>query len=158
MPQSNALLFGRPRSSSARPRARALLLDQEDFLAEASTASVVLFRETEGFLLPPREKILPGVSIGVLEELAREMGIALLHRDLTVDDAYSADEILLCSTSPCLLPVVSVDGRKIGTGTAGPVLRQSLAAWSRLVGLDIVAQAQRFSKRDEACVIASAQA
>ena len=132
------------------PGARALLLDQEGFLAEASTASVILFRAAEGFLLPPREKILPGVSAGVLEDLAGEMGVAFLHRDLTVDDVHSADEVILCSTSPCLLPVASLDGRKIGTGAAGPVLQQSLAAWSRLVGLDIVEQAQRFAKRDEA--------
>ncbi|MDA1052838.1 MAG: aminotransferase class IV [Planctomycetota bacterium] len=130
------------------PGARALLLDQENFIAEASTASVVLFRDAEGFLLPPREKILPGVSVGVLEELAREMGIAFLHRDLTVDDVYLAEEVILCSTSPCLLPVVSLDGRPIGTGTVGRVLRQALAAWSSLVGLDIVEQAHRFSKRD----------
>ena len=130
------------------PGARALLLDQEDFIAEASTASVVLFRAAEGFLVPPREKILPGVSVGVLEEIAREMGIAFLHRDLTVDDVHAADEVILCSTSPCLLPVVSLDGRPIGTGTAGTVLRRALAAWSRLVDLDVVAQAARFSKRD----------
>lgn len=129
------------------PGARALLLDQDDFIAEASTASVILFRKSEGFLSPPREKILPGVSVGVLEELARQLGIAFLHRDLTVDDVYSADEVLLCSTSPCLLPVVSVDGRPIGSGTAGEVFQQVVAAWSRLVGLDIAEQANRFAKR-----------
>jgi branched-subunit amino acid aminotransferase/4-amino-4-deoxychorismate lyase len=132
------------------PGARALLLDQEDFIAEASTASVVLFRESEGFLLPPREKILPGVSVGVLEELADEIGIAFLHRDLTVHDAHAADEVITCSTSPCLLPVVSLDSRPIGAGTAGTALKQALEAWSRLVGLDIVEQAKRFSKRDDA--------
>jgi branched-subunit amino acid aminotransferase/4-amino-4-deoxychorismate lyase len=130
------------------PGARALLLDQDDFIAEASTASVILYRATEGFLSPPREKVLPGVSVGVLEELAREMGIAFLHRDLTVDDAYSADEVILCSTSPCLLPVVSLDGRPIGAGVAGTVLRQATAAWSQLVGLDLIEQANRFAKRD----------
>ncbi len=131
------------------PGARALLLDHEGFIAEASTASVVLYRAAEGFLLPPRDKILPGISVGILELLAQEMGVAFVHRDLTVDDAHSADEVILCSTSPCLLPVVSIDGRKIGTGTAGPMSQQSLAAWSRHVGVDIVEQAQRFAKRDE---------
>jgi branched-subunit amino acid aminotransferase/4-amino-4-deoxychorismate lyase len=129
------------------PGARALLLDQDDFIAEASTASVILFHEGEGFLSPPREKILPGVSVGVLEELAREMGIAFLHRDLTVDDVYSSDEVILCSTSPCLLPVVSLDGRPIGAGVAGKVSQQAVAAWSRLAGLDLVEQANRFARR-----------
>lgn len=129
------------------PGARALLLDQDDFIAEASTASVVLFRASEGLLLPPREKILPGISVGVLEVLAQEMGIAFRHRDLTVDDAYSADEIILCSTSPCLLPVVSLDRRPIGRVTAGAIFQQAVAAWSQLVGLDIAAQAQQFAQR-----------
>lgn len=131
------------------PGARALLLDQDDFVAEASTASVILFHAGEGFLSPPREKILPGVSVGVLEELARGMNIAFLHRDLTVDDVYSSDEVILCGTSPCLLPVVSLDGRPIGTGVAGTILRQAIEAWSQLAGLDIVAQANRFAKRTE---------
>ena len=129
------------------PGARALLLDQEEFIAEASTASVILYREAEGFLSPPREKILPGVSVGVLEELAREMGLAFLHRDLTVSDVYSADEVILCSTSPCLLPVVSVDGQSIGAGAAGTVFTQTLAAWSNMVGLDIIKQANQFANR-----------
>ena len=129
------------------PGARALLLDQEGFIAEASTASVILFHEAEGFLSPPREKILPGVSVGVLEELASEMGSAFSHRDLTVDDAYSANEVILCSTSPCLLPVVSVDGRPIGSGTAGEMFQQVVAGWSRLVGLDIAEQARQFARR-----------
>ncbi|MBC8357273.1 MAG: aminotransferase class IV [Planctomycetes bacterium] len=131
------------------PGARALLLDQEGFIAEASTASVILFREAEGFLSPPREKILPGVSVGVLEELAREKGIDLSHRDLTVEDVYASDEVILCSTSPCVLPVVSLDSRPIGAGTAGSVLQQILAAWNRLVGLDIVEQSCKFSRRGD---------
>ena len=129
------------------PGSRALLLDQDDFIAEASTASVILYRDKEGFLSPPREKLLPGVSAGVVEELAHEMGIAFLHRDLTTDDAYATDEVFLCSTSPCLLPVVSIDRRPIGAGVAGTVFQQTVSAWSRLVGLDIVEQANRFAKR-----------
>lgn len=130
------------------PDARALVLDQEGFVAEASTASVILFRDDEGFLSPPREKILPGVSVGVLEELAQAMGLAFSHRDLTVDDVHSADEVILCSTSPCLLPVVSLDGQPIAAGTAGRVLKQSLAAWNGLVALEIAEQARRFARRD----------
>lgn len=108
---------------------------------------MILFQESQGFLSPPREKILPGVSVGVLEEVAHELGIAFSHRDLTVEDAYRADEVILCSTSPCLLPVISLDGRPIGTGFAGAMCQRLTDAWSRLVGLDIVEQANRFARR-----------
>ena len=62
------------------PGARALLLDQDGFVAEASTASVILYRKDQGFLSPPREKVLPGVSVGMLEDIATELGIAFHHR------------------------------------------------------------------------------
>lgn len=130
------------------PGSRALLLDQDDFVAEASTASVILFRRDEGFVSPPREKILPGVSVGVLGELARKMGLDFSHRDLTVDDVHSADEVILCSTSPCVLPVVALDGQTIGSGSPGAVVQQCLEAWSELVACDIVEQAQRFARRE----------
>jgi len=127
--------------------ARALLLDQEGFVTEASTANVVIFRRAEGLVSPPREKILPGVSVAVLEELGKELGVSFCHHPLTVEDVASADEVLLSSTSPCLLPVVSLDGHPIGAGQPGPMLRTALDAWSKLAGLDIVDQARRFAVR-----------
>jgi branched-chain amino acid aminotransferase len=130
-----------------QPGARAMLLDQEGFVAEASTASVVLYRADEGLVAPMQEKVLPSVSVGVLKSLARELDVGFCHRDLTVDDVISADEVFLSSTSPCLLPVVTVDGEQIGSGVPGQIFHRMITAWSRLVDLDIVAQATRFTNR-----------
>ena len=129
------------------PGARALLLDQDGFLAEASTASVILFRAAEGIVAPMAEKVLPSVSVGVLKSLARQLAIEFVHRDITIDDVRSADEVFLSSTSPCVLPVVSVDGSQIGSGVSGPVFRKLIDAWNSLVGLDIAAQSVQFAVR-----------
>jgi branched-subunit amino acid aminotransferase/4-amino-4-deoxychorismate lyase len=131
----------------ADPGARALLLDQEGKVVEASTANVILYRRREGFISPPRERILPGVSIAVLAELARDSGVPFLHRDVTVDDVVGADEVILSSTAPCLLPVVSLNGRPIGSGKPGDAFRRALSAWSDLVGLNIERQAEEFRHR-----------
>ena len=130
-----------------KPGARALLLDQDGFLAEASTASVVLHRPDEGLVAPPAEKTLPSVSVGVLKSLAAEAGIEFQHRDLTLEDVRTADEMFLSSTSPCLLPAVTVDDAPVGDGKPGPVFQQLIDRWSRLVGLKIVDQAVAFSSR-----------
>jgi branched-subunit amino acid aminotransferase/4-amino-4-deoxychorismate lyase len=127
--------------------ARALLLDHDGYLSEASTANVVAYFEQTGLVSPPREKILPGISIAVLGELAAGLGIPLVYRDLTPGELREAEEMLLCSTSPCLLPVVSVDGRPVGRGTPGPIFRRLIEAWSDMVQVDIVAQATRFATR-----------
>lgn len=134
-------------AAQIKPGARALLLDQDGFLAEASTASVVLHRPDEGLVAPPAEKTLPGVSVGVLKSLAAELDIGFRHRDMTPEDIRTADEMFLSSTSPCLLPVVAVDDLPVGDGEPGPIFRRLIGAWSRLVGVDIVDQAVTFSNR-----------
>lgn len=131
-----------------QPGARALLLDHDGFVTEASTASVVTYRRKDGFIAPPKEKILPGVSLAVAKELAQEqLGEALSHRELRRHDVATADEVILCGTTPCLLPVCSLDGKTIADGKPGPMYGKLLGAWSDMVGLDIQAQAARFANR-----------
>ena len=127
--------------------ARALLLDLDEFVTESSTANLVLYRASEGFISPPLEKILHGISLSVLTELAAAAGIAFHYRDITVDDVFAADEALLCSTSPCLWSVVELNGRALGNGKPGPVFTQFLSAWSDLVGIDIAKQTRTFAHR-----------
>lgn len=132
---------------AAQSGARALLLDERGFVTEASTANIVIYRQAEGLISPPKEHILPGVSVAVVAELAATLGLPLVHRDLRVDDVAQADEALLCSTSPCVWSVTSLNGRPIATGAPGPIAARLRAAWSELVGLDLEAQAQRFAQR-----------
>ena len=127
------------------PAARALMVDDHGFVTEASTANLVIYRRDVGFISPPREKILPGVSICTLEELARQLRIPFTFRDITVDDVLQSEESLLSSTSPCLLPVVALNTQPIGSGQPGPVFQQAISAWSQFVGVDIIRQAQQFA-------------
>ncbi len=127
------------------PGARAVMLDHRGFVTEASTANLLIYRANEGIVSPPRASILPGVTVAVLAELAAELSIPWSERDLTIADVSTADEILLCSTSPCVWPVTRFAGNTISRGTAGPMARKLLAAFSQRVGLDIAAQALRKS-------------
>jgi branched-subunit amino acid aminotransferase/4-amino-4-deoxychorismate lyase len=129
------------------PGARAVLLDQEGFVGESTTANVVVYRQDEGLISPPRNRILPGVTLKVTEELATELGIPFRERLFTADELHAADEVLLVSTSICLLPVVQCDDAPIGGGKPGPVYGRLLDAWQTLVGLDIVEQAVRIAAR-----------
>src|SRR5262245_10774808 len=70
--------------------ARALLLDERGFVTEASTANIVAYRADCGLISPPKEHILPGVTVAVLEELAGRLGIAFGHAELTVNDIATA--------------------------------------------------------------------
>ena len=85
--------------------------------------------------------------MAVLEDLAEDLDIACSHRDLTPVDVLTATEVFLTSTSPCLLPVVELNGEPIGQGKPGPMAARFLKAWSGLVGLDLAEQARHFAAR-----------
>lgn len=129
------------------PDARALLLDLDGFVCEASTANVFHYVLGQGCIAPRRTNILPGVSLDVLRELCEKVGLPFTERDVTPDEFMAADEAFLCSTSPCLLPVVAVNGQPIGHGGPGDIFRQLLVAWNEEVGIDIAQQARDFALR-----------
>ena len=130
------------------PAARAILLDQDGMVCEASTANVAIVTKAEGLVSPPPEKVLPGISLTVLSELAEQLGIAVTRRDIRPQELAEADELLLTSTTVCVLPVVRLDGQAIGGGKPGEVYQRILSAWGELVGIDIAGQAAQFAKRD----------
>jgi len=129
------------------PGARALLLDHRGCVTEASTANIVVYQAARGLISPPKEHILPGVTVAVLEELAAAQRIPFLHDELTVSDVAQADEVLLCSTSPCVWSVTRLNGQPISSGQPGPLSLRLRKAWSEMVGLDIEAQALQFARR-----------
>ena len=116
------------------PNARAILLDENGNVNEASTANVVAYFDDEGFVSPPREDILPGISLLYLESLIRKIGKTLTYRELTEKELTDADEILLTSTPFCLLPVAQLDEQKL---TGRSQFNELLAQWSDAVKVDI---------------------
>lgn len=134
-------------AQAADPAARALLLDAEGIVTEASTANLLLHRRGEGFVAPRRGAVLPGVSLAFVRELADRLGEPWREADLVAADVASADEAMLTSTPFAILPVSRLNGRPLGDGDPGPLYHRLLAAWSESVGVPIDEQARRFAGR-----------
>ena len=95
----------------------------------------------------PRTSVLPGISLQVVAELAGRLGLKFEEQPLTPAELAKADEVMLGSTPNCLLPITRLNRHPIGNGHPGPTYQRLLATWNEFVGLDIAAQAQRFSSR-----------
>jgi branched-chain amino acid aminotransferase len=52
---------------------------------------------------------------------------------MTRHDLYVADEIFLSGTAAELIPVIKLDGRSIGAGKPGPVFKNMLERFRRMV-------------------------
>ncbi len=122
------------------PKAFPLLLDMDGNVSESSGANFCIV--SDGVLITPGDDAtLQGVSQATLLELADRLEIPTSVEHIQPYDVYNADEAFLCTTPYCLLPVSRADNRQIGDEVPGPITRRLLAAWSEIVGLDIVDQA-----------------
>jgi branched-chain amino acid aminotransferase group I len=96
----------------------ALMLDIHGFVSETNATNVFLVRR--GALLTPHaDSCLPGITRAVVLQMAREDGIPIEVRNLSLSEVYVADEMFTTGTMGELTPVLNVDGRSIGSGGAG---------------------------------------
>lgn len=112
----------------------ALLLDLNGRVCEATGCNIFTVHGRR--LATPRHDVLHGITRETVAELAQQAGFATEQRDLELYDAYTADELLLCSTAGGVLPVTQLDGRGIGAGQPGPVFQQLRGAYEALIASD----------------------
>ncbi|MFQ5474073.1 MAG: aminotransferase class IV, partial [Dehalococcoidia bacterium] len=109
----------------------AIILNNRGLVADGSAFNVFVVRDG-GLRTPTREDgALPGVTRGAVLELASEAGIAVKETDITQDDLRTADEAFLTNAIAGVMPLVSVDGAKIGNGRPGPLTRRIGAVYER---------------------------
>ena len=73
---------------------------------------------------PRSNYILHGITRDLLIELAGGMGIPVEERAIPLSELYLADEMFFSGTTTEVRPVVEIDGRKVGDGAVGPVVRR----------------------------------
>ena len=101
----------------------AVMLDVRGFIAE--TNATHLFIVAGGRVLTPRLVACPeGITRGAVLELCTTHGLPCEERDLSLTEAYRADEMFCSGTMGELAPVTRVDGRVIGDGRPGAVTRR----------------------------------
>lgn len=133
------LLLADQEVRSQDAEAWAILLDHAGNLAEGLGSNIFFVRDGELFT-PQARFVLPGISRETVMDLATEAQIRVHECDLDLFDAFTADECFLTSTSLCLVPVATINGRQIGDALPGPVTTQLMDAYKRELDFDFVAQ------------------
>jgi branched-chain amino acid aminotransferase group I len=111
----------------------AVMLDLNGFVSETNATNLFLVRR--GVLLTPHaDSCLPGITRGVVMQLAQTNGLPLSERNITLAEVYSADELFTTGTMGELAPVLAVDGRIIGNGLVGPVTRRFQTLYRQQAG------------------------
>jgi len=108
----------------------AWFVDDLGFVTEGSSTNAWIVDE-EGVLRTrdTNANILRGVTRKNLIEIAAEAGVPVSPRPFTVEEAKQAREAFITAASTFVMPVVEVDGAKIGDGAPGPVAKRLRALY-----------------------------
>jgi branched-chain amino acid aminotransferase len=120
----------------------AVLLDNRGFIAETNATHLFMVFPGNVYdpsggagatLATPTTAACPeGITRATVLRLASSSGIARAEGDYTLPQLYNASEAFVTGTMGGLAPVLSVDGRTIGDGTAGPVTKQLTELYANL--------------------------
>jgi len=94
---------------------------REGYLTEAASSNVWIVKNGKLHAPPLNNLILEGIRYGLIEEICAAQGIAFEARQISRDEVFDADEILLSSATKEILAVTTIDGHTVGNGVPGPI-------------------------------------
>ena len=102
----------------------AWFVDGEGMVTEGSSSNAWIVTEDGTIVTRPAEHgILRGITRTVVLEVAAQQGLRVEARGFSVKEAKAAREAFLTAASQIVMPVVAIDGAKVGNGAPGPVAR-----------------------------------
>ena len=109
------------------------MLNHKGEVAECTGDNIFIVKNGELHTPSVDAGILEGITRDAVMELARAAGIKVVERAMDRHDIYTADECFLTGTAAEVIPVVECDGRPIGTGKPGPITKDLLERFHKLV-------------------------
>lgn len=111
----------------------ALILDGRGFICEATGENIFIIKDGKIITPPPSSGALPGVTSGVVKDIAEKLNYPVVEREITPNELYGADEAFLTGTGAEIMPIREVNKRTIGSGKMGHVTRRLMEEFSRIV-------------------------
>ncbi len=93
-------------------------------VTEGTSSNAYIVKDGKVITRGLSNNILAGCTRRSLFRLAKEHGVEIEERLFTAAEAYGADEAFLTSASNFVMPIVEIDGKRIGGGQPGPTTRK----------------------------------
>ncbi|HVL30719.1 MAG TPA: branched-chain amino acid transaminase [Solirubrobacteraceae bacterium] len=107
----------------------AILLDDHARVCEGTGENVFVVWEGRIVTPPAASSILDGITRKSAIQIARDLGIDVIERDIARAELYLADEVFMTGTAAELVPVREIDDHTIGDGTPGAITRAVQSAF-----------------------------
>ena len=99
-----------------------IFVDREGYVSEGGSTNVYMVGH-DGVIRTRSltANILPGVTRHNLLSVIADSGLEIREDPFTLDDAKAAKEVFISAATSLVMPIVAIDGQKIGNGTPGPI-------------------------------------
>ncbi len=110
----------------------AIMLTIDGYVIECTGDNIFIVKDGK-LVTPPCEfGSLEGITQKIVIELADKIGIKTEYKKMFPDEVLGAGECFLTGTAAEIIPVVSIDGRSIGSGRPGEITRKLLKDFQEL--------------------------
>ncbi|MDO4643116.1 MAG: D-amino-acid transaminase [Cardiobacteriaceae bacterium] len=102
----------------------AWMVDGDGMVTEGSSNNVWIIKDKVLITRPATHDILNGITRQALISVLEDTGVSLQERPFSIAEARVADEALMSAAGSLVLPVVEIDGQRLGDGTPGVFTRK----------------------------------
>ncbi|MDX6573845.1 MAG: branched-chain amino acid aminotransferase, partial [Gaiellales bacterium] len=114
----------------------ALMLDPHGFVATCNSTHFFIVRGAEVWTSTGMY-CLGGITRANVLRVCGRAGIPSRERSFSLTEVYSADEAFVTGTFAGVVPVHTVDGRRIGTGERGPMVSRLQSLYQDFIRADV---------------------
>ncbi len=102
----------------------AISVDQNGHVCEGTVANIFLVKND--YLVTPdnHSDILEGITRDTVIQFAKSLNISTQQRVVDRSELYNSEEIFFSGSSANITPILSVDKRKVGSGSIGPITKK----------------------------------
>lgn len=103
----------------------AWMIDGDGYVTEGSSSNAwIVTKQKKIVTRNATQSILRGVTRTAIIRICEELQMAIEERPFTLAEAYAAEEAFNTSAVALVVPIIEIDGQKIGTGHPGPVAKK----------------------------------
>ena len=112
----------------------AICLDKNGYVSEGVGENLFIIKNGKLLTPPSSTGLLVGITREIIIRLAEKLGYAVVEKNITPTDLFSADEAFFTGTAAEITPIAEVNRRIIGNGRPGPLTRRLMDEFEKLLG------------------------
>ncbi|HSO58735.1 MAG TPA: D-amino-acid transaminase [Paenisporosarcina sp.] len=95
------------------------LLHRGDLITEGSSSNMYGIKDGILYTHPVTNLILNGITRNVILECCKEISLPVVEEPMSLTTVYSNEEFFMSSTTAEIMPIIVIDGKKVGNGLPG---------------------------------------